>query len=102
MRSLMAALGAIASLGLSLASAQALNMNFAENKRESIVYINLWGKIVPGDDEKFRQMVLPFVRSGKVIFKVSTFSSGGNVQAAMGIGEQIRTLNAVTAAPLRM
>src|SRR5581483_9076836 len=61
----------------------------------------LWGTIENGDDEKFRQLIVPLVREGNLIWEVSVFTVGGNVQAAIGIGNQIRTPNSRTIAPNR-
>jgi len=87
---------AIAALSLVPKASWALDMNFAVNEDEKLVYATLWGEIVQGDDEKFRSLVLKYVRRGYLIWEVGIFSTGGNVAAAMGIGEQIRTLQART------
>jgi hypothetical protein len=82
--------------------AVSLEMTTAVNTNEKLIYMNLWGQIVPGDDQKFRSTVLPLIQSGNVLFKVNLFTGGGNVQAAMGIGDQVRILKATTVAPMRM
>jgi hypothetical protein len=81
--------------------ARALDMNVHTVESDKFAYVNLWGEIKPGDEDKFRQLVLPPLRSGFIIFKVNIFSRGGNVGAAMGIGDQIRLLQARTVAPYK-
>lgn len=80
---------------------RALDMNVAVDGDEKLVYVNMWGKVEQGDDAKFKALVLPLVRTGHLIFKVNVFTTGGHVQAAMRIGDQIRTLQAITEAPSR-
>jgi hypothetical protein len=82
--------------------AHALDMNVALDTKEHLAYVNLWGKIEHGDDQKFRSMLLPYLRSGNLLWKVNLFTGGGDVQAAMGIGDQIRTAKGMTIAPMRM
>jgi hypothetical protein len=86
----------------SVSSAAALDMNTAIDTKDRFIYVNLWGKIEHGDDEKFRSIVLPLIRSGNMLFKVNLFTGGGDVQAAMGIGDQIRTAKGMTVAPAKM
>jgi hypothetical protein len=74
----------------------ALEMNVAVQSDEKLVYVNLWGQIDQGDDEKFRLLILPYVKDGYLIWQVNIFSVGGNVGAAMGLGDQIRTLQTRT------
>jgi hypothetical protein len=81
--------------------ADALDMNVRTVESDKFAYVNLWGEIKAGDDDKFRQLILPPLRSGFIIFKVNIFSRGGNVGAAMGIGDQIRLLQARTVAPYK-
>jgi len=83
-------------------NAMALDMNAAVEPKDGFVYMNLWGKIEHGDDEKFRSILLPLIRSGNVLFKVNLFTGGGDVRAAMGIGDQIRTAKGMTVAPMKM
>jgi len=78
----------------------ALDMTAALESSDKFLYVNLSGPIVPGDDQKFRNLILPYIKSGNVLFKVNVFSPGGNVDAAIGIGRQINTLKAITAAPI--
>ncbi len=75
---------------------RALDMNVAINKAEKLVYVNLTGDIVPGDDEQFRNLILPYLRDGHLIWQVNIFSTGGNVSAAMRLGDQIRVLQTRT------
>jgi hypothetical protein len=79
----------------------ALEMNVKTDDKERLAFVNLWGEIEPGDDQKFRGLITPYLRSGYLIFKVNIFSGGGNVGAAMGIGDQIRMLQTRTVAPTR-
>jgi hypothetical protein len=79
--------------------ASALDMNVKVDNTTKFAYVNMWGEIQPGDDNKFRQIVLPYVRSGYTIFKINIFSIGGDVAAAMGLADQIRMLQARTVAP---
>jgi hypothetical protein len=79
----------------------ALEMNWALDTSEKLAYLNLWGSIEPGDDAKFRSVVIPLLRQDYIIFKINIFSPGGNVGAAMGIGDQIRILQSRTVAPYK-
>lgn len=81
---------------IGVTASRALEMNVAVNKAEKLVYVNLIGGIKLGDEEKFRQLVLPYVRDGYLIWQVNVFSSGGNVAAAMRLGDQIRVLQTRT------
>ena len=83
------------------ANSAALDMNVRTDDKEKLAFVNLWGKIEPGDDQKFRDLITPWLRSGYLIFKVNVFSGGGDVKAAMGIADQIKTLQTRTAAPTR-
>jgi hypothetical protein len=80
-------------------AAKALDMNFMINEEEKLLYMHLWGTIVPGDGEKFRSLVLPYIKQGYLLFEVRVFTGGGDVGAAMSIGDQVRTLQAMTEAP---
>jgi hypothetical protein len=75
---------------------RALEMSVAVDQNEKLVYVNLVGEIVPGDDEKFRALILPYLRDGDLIWQVNIFSPGGNVGAAMRLGDQIRVLESRT------
>jgi len=76
-------------------------MSVITNEEEKLVYLHMWGPIVPGDDEKFKSIILPYIRKGYVLFQVHIFSGGGNVLAAMRIGDQIRILQAMTHSPFQ-
>lgn len=89
-------------LMVSSACAVALDMNVEVNKADGAVYMNLWGTIEHGDDNKFRSILLPYIKAGDILFKVNIFSVGGDVQAAMGIGDQIRTARGMTIGPMKM
>jgi hypothetical protein len=77
-------------------SGHTLEMNLATDQNEKTVYVNLWGEIVQGDDEKFRELILPYLRNGYLIWQVNIFSVGGNVGAAMRLGDQLRILQTRT------
>jgi hypothetical protein len=79
----------------------ALDMNVRTDDNEKLAFVNLWGKIESGDNQKFRELIMPYLKSGYPIFKVNIFSVGGDVQAAMGIADQIKTLQTRTVAPTR-
>jgi hypothetical protein len=74
----------------------ALDMNVMPQEDEKLIYVNMWGSIDPGDDQKFRSIILPYLRNGYIVFQINIFSPGGNVQTAMKIGDQIRTLQTRT------
>jgi hypothetical protein len=93
-------LAAVATLAAP-SDSRALDMNWALDKNEKLAYVNLWGKIEPGDDAKFRAVVTPLVKSGYLIFKINLFTGGGSVPAAKGIADQIKLLQARTVAPTR-
>jgi hypothetical protein len=84
-----------------LRDSRALDMDWAIDKNDKLAYLNLWGKIQPGDDAKFRSMVIPLVKSGYLIFKINLFTGGGSISAAKGIADQIKILQARTVAPTR-
>jgi hypothetical protein len=91
----------VLALVCSIDKAASLDITAAVDSEEKLVYLNLWGKVMPGDDKKFRALVLPYIRSGHLLFKVNVFTPGGDVLASMGIGNQIRLLEAMTVAPTR-
>jgi hypothetical protein len=74
----------------------ALDMNVQVNKDEKLIYVNMWGDIRAGDDEKFHALILPYLRTGHIVFQVNIFSQGGDVQAAMNLGHRIRILQTRT------
>jgi hypothetical protein len=74
----------------------ALDMNVAVDSQEKLIYVNMWGEIEAGDDEKFKSLILPYLRSGHLVFQVNIFSLGGNVATAMKLGDQIRLLQTRT------
>jgi hypothetical protein len=80
-------------------SARGLDMSTTVNEEEKLIYLHMWGPIVQGDDDKFKSTILPYLRNGYLLFEVHIFSGGGDVAAAMRIGDQIRTLQAMTNAP---
>jgi hypothetical protein len=94
-------LAALIFLAMSPGFGNALDMNVKTNNSEKLAYVNMWGEIISGDDEKFRQMILPVLREGFAVYQVNIFSIGGNVGAAAALGRQIRTLQTRTTAPLK-
>ena len=79
--------------------AAALKIEMQIDQDEKLAYLTLRGPIERGDDLKFRDLVLPHLRKNIFIFQVSIFSPGGDVAAAMALGEQIRTLQTRTVSP---
>src|SRR4051812_31094024 len=75
---------------------RSLDMNVAVNAEEKLIYVNMWGAIEAGDDDKFKDLIVPYLRSGHLVFQVNVFSQGGHVPAAMRIGDQIRLLQTRT------
>jgi hypothetical protein len=96
MRAGFAALCAILQWLMWTQASAALEMSAAVDENEKLVYINLVGDIVVGDDGKFHDLVLPYLQKGYSIWQVNIFSVGGNVGAAMRLGDQIRTLQTRT------
>jgi hypothetical protein len=64
--------------------------------------VTIIGQIESGDEEKFRRLAVATIKNGYWIGMVRIFSPGGNVEAAIGIGEQIRSMRASTIAPMLM
>jgi hypothetical protein len=95
LRLLVAALVAVGAM----ASARALDMSVTTNEEEKLVYLHMWGPIVPEDAKKFTTVILPYLQNGYLLFEVHIFSGGGDVNVAMRIGDQIRTLQAMTHSP---
>jgi hypothetical protein len=79
----------------------ALEIKPVVDNAEKVAYLNMWGKIEPEDGVKFREIATGLARQGLLIYRVNIFSNGGSVAAAKSIGDQIRTLNAITQAPFR-
>lgn len=71
-------------------------MNVQANKDEKLIYVNMWGDIQAGDDQKFHALILPYLRTGYIVFQVNIFSQGGSVPAAMSLGRRIKTLQTRT------
>jgi hypothetical protein len=64
-------------------------------------FIIMRGLINQGDDARFRDLVLSRLNQGRLIDSVRLFSPGGNVEAAVGIGKQIRLLGIATTSPFK-
>jgi hypothetical protein len=75
---------------------RALDMNVQANKDEKLIYVNMWGEIQAGDDQKFHALILPYLRTGHIVFQVNIFSQGGDVPAAMSLGRRIKMLQTRT------
>ena len=61
--------------------------------------ITIEGPIVSGDNDRFKKEVIDQLHAGHLITSVNIFSPGGDVDQAIEIGKQIRTLGAQTSAP---
>jgi hypothetical protein len=75
---------------------RALDMNVQTDKDEKLVYVNMWGGIEPGDDQKFHNLILPYLRTGQIVYQVNIFSQGGDVATAMSLGKRIKMLQTRT------
>lgn len=89
--------GRILAAVLSCSSAHAAS--FLSSAYQGSANIAMVGQIEPGDEKVFRETVLKHLRQGNWIGMVYVFSTGGNVNAAIEIGEQVRVLKASTVAP---
>ena len=78
-----------------------LAMHAITDRDQKLLYVNLWGPIDEADGRRFRALVTPYLQSGYVLYRVTISSLGGSVEAAMDIGNQIRTLRGQVRAPLR-
>lgn len=72
---------------------------FSYPYRHNTVGITITGELVMGDDERFKDVVLRALRSGRSVESVHIYSPGGSSVAGMEIGRQIRLLRANTFAP---
>lgn len=63
--------------------------------------VHIIGKIEAGDDARFRSVVLDQIRrpSGQPVERVRIYSPGGNLKAALGIGDQVSALQLDTWVP---
>jgi hypothetical protein len=78
-----------------------LAMNALTDNAQKLLYVNLWGRIDDADGRRFRALVTPYLQSSYVLYRVTISSPGGSVEAAMDIGNQIRTLRGQVRAPVR-
>ena len=78
-----------------------LAMRTVADPQRKLLYVNLWGEVGTQDEQRFRTLVTPYVRAGYLLYRVTISSLGGSVEAAMDIGEQIRTLRSEVRAPYR-
>ena len=62
-------------------------------------HITISGEIEAGDSDKFKQLILAQLRASHLISQFNIYSSGGNVDEAFKMGEQIRALAVPTNAP---
>lgn len=81
---------------VAIAQSHAMDMNVQANKDEKLIYVHMWGDIQAGDDQKFHALILPYLRTGYIVFQVNIFSQGGNVPAAMSLGRRIKILQTRT------
>jgi hypothetical protein len=63
------------------------------------MWLQIVGRIDDGDDAKFKNMLVEAINRGQQIERVSIYSAGGHVGAAMKIGRYIRTMHLSTVAP---
>jgi hypothetical protein len=84
---------------LGLAPVYSADITSVVDAKDKFGYINILGQIRAGDQIKFRAEVDRLIKGGNVLYKVNVFTAGGNVRAAMDIGDRIRALRATTAAP---
>jgi hypothetical protein len=98
MRKMGATLGIVLAI-LGPGQVHSIELSAITSDSEKLIFLHLWGPILHGDGEKFQSFVLPYIRNGYELFQVDTFSSGGDVEAAMNIGDQIRVLRASTQSP---
>jgi hypothetical protein len=54
-------------------SAAALDMNVKTDEAERLAYVNVWGRIIKGDEKNFRALVLPYVQAGYLLYQVNIF-----------------------------
>ena len=80
-------------------AARAANFDWQRGSDDPDVGIFIEGRIVDGDDEQFRKLVLELLNNGLFVASVTIYSPGGSVPTAINIGRQIRTLKASTAGP---
>jgi hypothetical protein len=66
---------------------------------DNVVGITFFGPVEAGDEELFKKTILSYLGRGRIVGNVGIFSQGGNVDAAIKIGEQIRLLRARTDVP---
>ncbi|MDN3277847.1 hypothetical protein QWJ07_26525 [Frankia sp. RB7] len=78
-----------------------LAMQAIADQQRKLLYINLWGEVGARDGQRFRELVTPYIRSGYLLSRVTISSPGGIGEAAMDIGEQIRTLRSEVRVPFR-
>ncbi|MGJ0532287.1 hypothetical protein [Methylocystis sp.] len=77
----------------------AAQFTVAEDTGEHLGYINLVGKIERNDGLEFRKVAQSLIARGNTIHQVILCTSGGDVEAAMDIGNQIKVLQASTVGP---
>jgi len=62
-------------------------------------HITISGEIEAGGSDRFKQLILAQLRASHLISQFNIYSSGGNVDEAFKMGEQIRALAVPTNAP---
>ncbi len=87
---------ALITSGVSAATFQILQDTGTTRIRDDIM---MWGTIDHGDDDKFRELVISRLNQGRLIGEIRLYSPGGDVNAAIGIGNQIRLLRTSTRSP---
>jgi hypothetical protein len=64
-------------------------------------HMNLVGQINSGDDDIFKGEMLAQIRQGHIVSALQLYTPGGDVDAAISIGEQARLLQIQTVAPFK-
>jgi hypothetical protein len=79
-------------------NARALDMSVSQDDVGQL-WLQLTGRIEDGDEARFKALLVEAFARGQHIENVATYSSGGQVGAAMKIGGYVRTLHMTTVAP---
>lgn len=84
------------------ANGGSLHMEAERDGARHRLYVKLWGEVSSGDDHRFQDLIKPYLATGDSLYRVTISSVGGDADAAMGIGRQIRTLDGRVRAPIRL
>jgi hypothetical protein len=83
-------------------AASAAKFDWQREGRGGPASVFIEGRIVSGDDDRFRKLLVRLIREGVPVTTAYIYSQGGSVSAALDIGRQIRTLGMGTSAPVRL